>query len=632
MAESLSAATRRSVSVGATASIPTTSAAASTLDDASARGGGPCAHVGHVCPRHAQAWITRVTALLTASLMALGPAWAAPPKHAPQPESGAPGSPAPDSDAPPTTPATSAEESGASNVGPDARAADPAGDSAAADAKDVAISHALEVTLPCGLRVVAAQDASLPVAAVVMAYEVGTEDDPKEFDGLVHALAYHLQMGGRDLAPGDAVGGIADVGGWASMAVGSAQVRFASLVPDSHLERAIWIESERARAPTTDDKLFKRALGQARGDGPLPGGVPRAALAAAWRRTSLQSSGRKPSAALSRMDNKALAAALAEHFELRAATLVIVSARPPAESIALARKTFSDLPAQPRRRRTTPAPDALRGQAPGLLAGNTAMPATAGTPDTSSGGVNLDEAAKTGVIEGVKTSGETVALPPPSEVIVERAQGGAFVWPLAPTPSAIHWGQVLCDALGAQTRAKRQGSAAAAGGAKADGAKPVEDLRCRVDADPRRPAILLRLGRGGPASLDGLRERLKSLREAELSMLVASANQRLRRQRARLDTSLGLAVELALGDPTGPASIGEPASLRSHWLDLVHGSGSLTALDGPTVLTEMDAALPQVWALEGYILTTGRSGPPVKTAPARGSERCDPVNTPGGCP
>ena len=42
--------------------------------------------------------------------------------------------------------------------------------------------------------------------AVVLAVEVGTRDDPDKLPGLVHALAYHLQQGNRELAPGDMEG------------------------------------------------------------------------------------------------------------------------------------------------------------------------------------------------------------------------------------------------------------------------------------------------------------------------------------------------------------------------------------------------------------------------------------------
>src|SRR5690349_24486784 len=63
----------------------------------------------------------------------------------------------------------------------------------------------IDVVLPCGLRVIAARDASLPVAAVVLAVEVGTRDDPEKLPGLVHALAYQLQQGNRELGPGEAI-------------------------------------------------------------------------------------------------------------------------------------------------------------------------------------------------------------------------------------------------------------------------------------------------------------------------------------------------------------------------------------------------------------------------------------------
>ena len=41
----------------------------------------------------------------------------------------------------------------------------------------------IDEILPCGLRIVAAQDKTLPVAAIVLAVETGTEDDPTDQPG-----------------------------------------------------------------------------------------------------------------------------------------------------------------------------------------------------------------------------------------------------------------------------------------------------------------------------------------------------------------------------------------------------------------------------------------------------------------
>src|SRR5688572_33260251 len=60
----------------------------------------------------------------------------------------------------------------------------------------------VDAVLPCGLRVLTARDMTLPVAAVTLVVETGSEDDPPELPGLVHAMAYQVEQGSRELRPG----------------------------------------------------------------------------------------------------------------------------------------------------------------------------------------------------------------------------------------------------------------------------------------------------------------------------------------------------------------------------------------------------------------------------------------------
>jgi hypothetical protein len=124
----------------------------------------------------------------------------------------------------------------------------------------------VDAVLPCGLRVLTARDLSLPVAAVVLALEVGSEDDPAELPGLVHALAYQLEQGNRELRPAEAIATAQDAGGIYSLATGLAQVRFESLIPASRLDPMLWVESQRLRTPTTAPQRWAQSLGWAAGD------------------------------------------------------------------------------------------------------------------------------------------------------------------------------------------------------------------------------------------------------------------------------------------------------------------------------------------------------------------------------
>ena len=142
-----------------------------------------------------------------------------------------------------------------------------AGDNVVGTAGGTAASDVVvDAVLPCGLRVLTARDMSLPVAAVVLALESGSEDDPPELPGLVHALAYQLLQGNRELHPGESIAVAQDAGGLHSLHTGLAQVRFESLVPVTRLDGMLWVESQRLLTPTTAPQRWQQALGWAAAD------------------------------------------------------------------------------------------------------------------------------------------------------------------------------------------------------------------------------------------------------------------------------------------------------------------------------------------------------------------------------
>ncbi|WP_146659498.1 insulinase family protein, partial [Enhygromyxa salina] len=199
------------------------------------------------------------------------------------------------------------------------------GDSAdPADTPDPAPQQIIDVVLPCGLRVITAKDASLPVAAVVLALELGTRDDPENLPGLIHALAYHLQQGNRELAPGEAIATAHDVGGLAAMAVGVAQVRYESLVPISQLDQQLRVEALRLRAPNTGRELWLKSLSYARSDDRVKPLVPPEAGAVAWQDPGMAHDGRQVVQALGDMLDQGVGAQLSRFYDYRLATLVVV--------------------------------------------------------------------------------------------------------------------------------------------------------------------------------------------------------------------------------------------------------------------------------------------------------------------
>ncbi|MBX7082555.1 MAG: hypothetical protein K1X88_25345 [Nannocystaceae bacterium] len=261
---------------------------------------------------------------------------------------------------------------------------------------------AVDAVLPCGLRVLIARDLTLPVVASVLAVETGTEDDPKELPGLVHALAFHLLEGNREWSPGGITRMIHDGGGVTSLAVGAAQVRFEALAPASLLEDLIAAEASRLRAPSVSEALWKDALRWARRDRSRGSNVPPAVRALAFDVEGLAHDGRVVTPELEAQSPRAIEAQLAERFAYDRASLVLITPQRPELVFNLVLAAFSDLPPGPRRSRDRTTPP------------------------------------RTGAV--------------PRELSI-KGGGGALVWPIAPDPASQAWASVLCGAVNRLKRA-----------------------------------------------------------------------------------------------------------------------------------------------------------------------------------
>lgn len=346
----------------------------------------------------------------------------------------------------------------------------------------VAPEQVVDTVLPCGVRVIAAKDASLPVAAVVLSIEVGTRDDPDKLPGLVHALAYHLQQGNRELGPGEAIATAHDVGGLAAMAVGPAQVRFESLIPISQLDAQLRIEALRLRAPNTGRELWLKSLSYARNDDAVRLVVPREAAAAAWDDPGLAHDGRVVSQALGDMLDQSVGAQLARLFDYRSATLVVVGPEDPQALLARVEPLFADLPARPRK------------------------PIAAVTPPQPSA-----------------AGPRTLAL--------AQQDGDSLVWAVPGNPQARAWAQVLCGTLNRQKRGANEPAKAR--------------VRCTYEDDPRRPLLVVRaIGFDpalGPEPL--IAERLARVADGNAEPELAAL---IEEQRVRIEHDLEFAVRAPL--------------------------------------------------------------------------------------
>jgi hypothetical protein len=366
---------------------------------------------------------------------------------------------------------------------------------APAEAVPAAGPFAVDEVLPSGVRIIVARDRTLPVAAVVLALETGTEDDPSDRPGLVHALGYHLLQGNRELPP-EGVARIAhDGGGVTSMAIGPAQIRYEALVPVSLLEDMMWAESQRLRSPSVDAGLWHDSLGWARRDARPNRALPPAAIAALHGADGLAHAGRNASAELEAMVPRAVAHELADRMSYARATLVVVSPLEPSDVLERARELFADLPEQPRQIR--------------------------------------DRFSFPRVQDG------------PRRFTQPEANGSTVAWPVPPGSEELERARILCRVINRQRRVDPEPERAR--------------LRCHLDEDPRRAVLVLRAsGVEEPVDLvrDRLRRIFEG---EDQRLLEQQRDIVARSFELELSTSLGLARRLATSDPrAAPSSATDP--------------------------------------------------------------------------
>lgn len=414
---------------------------------------------------------------------------------------------------------------------PSAPSAPVAGDISHADADAV-----LDLVLPCGLRVLAAQDISLPVAAVILAVEVGSEDDPPEHPGLVHALAYHLHQGNRELRPGETIAAAQDAGGVHLLATGPGQVRFESLVPISRLGEVLFAESQRLRFPTLDRRRWELSLGWAAADVRDPPRLRPKDLVALHGAPGLGHDGRVVDRSLAEIIPAALASQLASKFHYGRATLVVVAPEPPAAIVAQVRAQFADLPPAPRILPTRAPPPA---RAP--------LPADPGAP--------------------AAPAAEAPAAVPAGKPPV-------LAWPVPPDTAAAAWAAATCRAFNRQKRDTDEPRKAR--------------IACDYDPDPRRGLLVVRpLGADDPLGL--VRARLARLAAADQPLLAAQAQIVAQATRLYTRTPLGLARQLSgsAAIPSEPVLGASPVARRR---DDLTGLASLAGRPALTLTVE-DALL-----------------------------------------
>ncbi|WP_437525579.1 insulinase family protein [Sorangium sp. So ce726] len=132
---------------------------------------------------------------------------------------------------------------------PLAAAADPAGAPgarSAAGAIEGLAQSAAHFRLANGLEVLLEEDHRQPTVAVVVAYEIGSRDDPRGYSQLAHLVEHMTYRGSRHMKPFDALSLLERAGVHRMNGVTKPDyTAYYALAPAAALPLALWIESER---------------------------------------------------------------------------------------------------------------------------------------------------------------------------------------------------------------------------------------------------------------------------------------------------------------------------------------------------------------------------------------------------
>jgi len=112
-------------------------------------------------------------------------------------------------------------------------------------------------TLANGLEVYASLDHGTPNVTVQVWYGVGSKDDPVGRSGFAHLFEHMMFKATRDF-PAESIDRFTeDVGGMNNASTADDYTNYYEVVPANHLERLIWVESERMGSLVVDEANFK---------------------------------------------------------------------------------------------------------------------------------------------------------------------------------------------------------------------------------------------------------------------------------------------------------------------------------------------------------------------------------------
>jgi len=110
-----------------------------------------------------------------------------------------------------------------------------------------------------GLQVILSEDYSLPLVSVVMAYNVGSINEPPKITGLAYMLESLMFQGSRNIGSMQHIHFISKIGGVLNAETTEDRTIFYQTVPASQLALVLWLESDRMISLDIHPSKVKRA-------------------------------------------------------------------------------------------------------------------------------------------------------------------------------------------------------------------------------------------------------------------------------------------------------------------------------------------------------------------------------------
>ncbi len=117
-----------------------------------------------------------------------------------------------------------------------------------------------DVKLDNGLRLVISEDHSVPVAALVLIYDVGARDEEKGKSGFAHLFEHMMFEGSKNVAKGEYFKYIQAEGGLVNASTHADYTDYYERLPSHKIELALWLESDRMRSLAVTPENFKNQL------------------------------------------------------------------------------------------------------------------------------------------------------------------------------------------------------------------------------------------------------------------------------------------------------------------------------------------------------------------------------------